>query len=187
MLLVSRLRLAMARRPWIYWLFVACCAALIWSLLASAQRGLDRERQRWGTTQRVFVATVDLAIGDRVQAEARDYPLAMLPQSAIAVLPDGTLAARSISAGEVIVEAAVGDDPDSGLPHDWVTFAVDRGHTPTLSAYDPVALFGLGERWCDGLVVGLADDVVDIAVPPSCAGAISSQVAAGELVIGRLP
>ena len=50
---------------------------------------------------------------------------------------------------------------------------------------DTVGVFGQGARWCDGLIVAITSDVVEVAVPPSCAEAVSAQVAVGGVVLAR--
>jgi hypothetical protein len=186
MVLLSRLRLALARRPWLYWLFVACCAAIIWSTLATNQAKLDDQRRRWGETRRVWVAAVDIAPGDVVRSVARDYPIAMVAASAIIDQPAGVIATSSISAGEVLVAADIDETGDDLLPPDWVVFALSNDHTPSLHQGDDVAVFGSGQRWCDGVVAAVGDDTADIGVPPTCADAVSVQIAAGTLVLATV-
>ena len=188
MLLLSRLRLALARRPWLYWLFVTCCAAIVWSTLSANQAKLDNQRQRWGETRRVWIAAVDIAPGDVVRGVARDYPIAMVTSSAISEQPLGVIATTSIAAGEVLVVADIDETSDGFLPPDWVVFALSNDHTPSLHQGDAVAVFGGGQRWCDGVVIAIRDDNddVDIGVPPTCADAVSVQVAAGTLVLATV-
>ncbi len=183
MLLLSRLRLALARRPWLYWLFVACCAAIVWSTLAANQAKLDDQRNKWGETRRVWIAAVDIAPGDIVRSVGRDYPVAMVAASAINEQPVLVIAATRISAGEVLVAADI-DEVANVLPPDWVVFALSNDNTPTLHERDAVAVFGSGQRWCDGVVVAVGDDTINVGVPPTCADAVSVQVASGALVVG---
>ena len=188
MLLLSRLRLALARRPWLYWLFVTCCAALVWSTLSANQAKLDDQRKRWGETRRVWIAAVDIAPGDVVRAVARDYPIAMVTSSAIDDEPVDVIASTSIAAGEVLVAADIDETSIGFLPLDWVVFALSNDHAPSLDQGDTVAVFGSGQRWCDGMVVAIRedDDAVDIGVPPTCADAVSVQVAADTLVMATV-
>lgn len=183
MLVLPRLRLALARRPWIYWTFVAGCAALVWSTLATSQAKLADEQRQWGETRRVWVAATDIAHGDLVRSVGRDYPIAMVPASAIEDEPIDVIATTSIAAGEVLVGADV-KTTDEVLPAGWVVFALPSDDKPTLLRGDAVVLFGSGQRWCDGVVVIVEDDVVEVGVPLTCADAVSAQVAAGALVVG---
>ncbi|MBI4882515.1 MAG: SAF domain-containing protein [Actinobacteria bacterium] len=182
MMLLPRLRLALARRPWLYWLFVAGCAVVVWSLLASGQAKLARQRREWGETRRVWIAVGDIARGAQLRTSAGDFPVAMLPPSAVTDDPAGSIADRSIANGEVIVATDVSGG-DGDLPADWVVFAVSRNRTPAVHAGDGVALFAGGQYLCDGAVVALADNSLDIGVPPACADATSVQVAADALVL----
>jgi len=186
MLLLPRLRLALARRPWLYWLFVVGCAAIVWSMVSTAQTRLDEQRRQWGETRRVWIAAVDIAPGDLVRSVARDYPMAMVTASAIADEPVGAIATASIAAGEVLVTADVATDPDASLPAGWVVFALSRADTPALRPGTSAVVFGSGQRWCDGIVVAIGDDRVELGVPPECADAVSVQVAAGTIVLATL-
>lgn len=182
MLLLPRLRLALARRPWIYWLFVAGCAAIVWSTLTASQAELADQRRRWGETRRVWVAAVDIAPGDLMRSVARDYPIAMVTSRAIDDEPIGVIATTSIAAGEVLVQSDIDGTADN-LPPDWVVFALERDDTPALHPGSTVVVFGSGQRWCDGVVVVVNDEAVEIGVPPTCADAVSVQVAGGMVVL----
>jgi hypothetical protein len=184
MLLLSRLRLALARRPWLYWTFLACCVALVWFVLATNLAELAEQRRRWGETRRVWVADIHIAPGDVVRGVAHDYPIAMVPASAIDSEPVGVIATSSIAEGEVLVHNDVDAATDALLP-DWVVFALSVDYVPAMQPGDVVAVFGSGQRWCDGEVTAVGDDTVDVGVPPTCADAVSVQVAAGTIVLAR--
>lgn len=187
MLWLSRLRLALARRPWLYWVFVASCAALVWLLLTAKRAELDDQRRRWGETRRVWVAAVDIGAGEAVRTIERDYPVAMVPASALDAEPTvGLLAETSIAAGEVLVASDVDVDTNSALPLGWVVFAFSRDHTPALHPGVAVAVFGSGQRWCDGMVVAVSADDIDVGVPSTCADAVSAQVASGAIVVASV-
>ena len=102
MRLLPRLRLLLARRPWLYWLAVGVCAAAIWVSMSAAERSVARERSQWGTTQRVWVTDEAVATGEPIVASARDLPLAMLPAAAVTAPPTG-VAAHPLAEGEVVV------------------------------------------------------------------------------------
>ncbi len=182
---LPRLRLLFARRPWLYWLIVGTCAVAVWLSVASAQAQVTRERDSWGTTRTVWVASGPVAAGDVVLAAAADYPTAMVPPSAVSSLPADAVAARSITAGEVVVAADVAVD---GLfPADWVVFAVPADGTPVLIAGDAVTVFGSGQLWCDGTAAAIGEVDVEIAVPTDCAASMSAQLALGAITIARHP
>ena len=99
MRLLPRLRLLLARRPWLYWLVVGLCASVVWLSVSAAAEGVEAERARWGTTQRVWVTSAPVAAGSSVVAVARDYPQAMVPSAALTEEPVG-VATHALAAGD---------------------------------------------------------------------------------------
>ncbi len=185
MSIVPRLRLLFARRPWLYWLLVWMCAAVVWFSVAGALADVTRERDSWGATRTVWVASGPVAAGELVGATASDYPLAMVPPSAVTSVPADVVAARSIGAGEVVVSADLA--ADGLIPADWVVFAVPADGSPTLLIGNEVSLFGSGQLWCDGLVATVSEAAVETAVPSDCAASISAQLALGAVTLARHP
>ncbi|MDO8361499.1 MAG: hypothetical protein Q7V88_01260 [Actinomycetota bacterium] len=198
MSLLPRLRLALARRPWLYWSSVAVCAAVVWLGVASAQAGVAAERDAWGSTRPVWVATEAAVPGGPLRAERREYPAAMVPVAAVTLAADtgawpaDASAARSVSPGEVLTAADLAA-ADGLAPPGWVVFGVPAAGQPTLVAGDEVAVFGSGQRWCDGVVVavgsgpgGNGTDRFDVAVPSECARDLSAQLALGAVTLARL-
>ena len=188
MRLLPRVRLLLARRPWLYWLVVGLCAAVVWLSVTAAAEGVAAERARWGTSRLVWVTVAPVAAGAPVVAVARDYPQAMVPAAALASEPDG-VAAHALAAGEVVVEGDVA--ADNGLaPADWLVFAVPAGAGPEVVAGDTVAVFGSGRWWCDGIAAAVADSAVvgrtvEVAVPPDCAPSLSAQLALQAVTLAR--
>ncbi|HNJ96853.1 MAG TPA: hypothetical protein PLV13_01910 [Ilumatobacteraceae bacterium] len=183
MSVLPRVRLQLARRPWIYWLVVGLCSLLAWSSVLGAQADARRAQRAWGSSQTVYVADRALAPGDPVRATTRQYPVTMVPSSAIATLEPDALAARAVSPGEVLVATDVA--ADRLLPAGWVVFAVATDVAPQLLAGDTVVVYGQGVRWCEGVVGAVADGVVEVAVPPDDAEAVSALVAVGDVVLAR--
>ena len=179
------LRMLFARRPWLYWLIVGMCAVAVWSSVARAQAQVTRERDSWGTTRRVWVVNGPIAAGDRLQATAKNYPIAMVPPSAMSSLPAGAVAARTLAAGEVVVTADIADH--GTVPADWVVFAIPADGTPTLIAGDAVTVLGSGQVWCDGTAAKVSELTVEVAVPIECAAAMSAQVALDAIILARRP
>jgi len=185
MSLLPRLRLALARRPWLYWSAVGLLAGAAWLGAAAAQARATAARDEWGTTRRVWVAAAPIAVGEPVRATARDFPLAMVPATAAATVPDGVVAARAIGTGEVLV--AIDFAGNGPVPADWLVFAVP-GDGPALAAGDRVVVFGSGQLWCAGVVAGgVADSLVEVGVPPDCAAPMSAQLALGAVTLARAP
>lgn len=185
MSVLPRLRLLFARRPWLYWLIVGTCAVAVWLSVASAQAEVARERDSWGSTRAVWVASGPVAAGEVVVAAAADYPTAMVPPSAVSSLPADAVAARTIAAGEVVVAMDVA--VDGLVPADWVVFAVPAAGTPTLLAGDAITVFGSGQSWCDGTAAAIGEVDVEVAVPTDCAAAMSAQLALGAITLARHP
>jgi len=185
MSVLPRLRLLFARRPWLYWLIIGACAVAVWSSVASAQAQVTRQRDSWGTTRTVWIASGPVAAGEVVRAAATDYPTAMVPPSAVASLPADAVAARPLATGEVVVAADVA--ADGLVPADWVVFAVPADGAPTLIAGDAVTVFGSGRAWCDGVAERVGDETVEVAVPMDCAPSMSAQLALGAITLARHP
>lgn len=194
MSLLPRLRLVLARRPWLYWLCVAVCAAVVWFSITAAQARVTAARDSWGATRTVWVAAGEVGAGAAVVADARQYPLAVVPAGALTSLPADAVAARSIGTGEVVVADDLAGE--SLTPDGWVVFAVPADSAPTLVVLDRVVVFGSGRQWCDGVVVaarsaadpGAVDRAgVEVAVPPDCAADVSAQLALGATTLARRP
>ncbi|MDO8403127.1 MAG: hypothetical protein Q7T27_06490 [Pseudomonas sp.] len=181
--LLPRLRLELARRPWLYWSFVGLCALVVWLGIGSADAAARHERARWGTTRTVMVATGSVAAGAPIIAEPAQYPVAIVPPSAVRALPATAVAAHQIAKGEVVVAGAVADGDD--VPSGWVVFAVTGTQPPALVPGDAVALFADGAHWCDGIVAAATPEQADVGVPTECAEALSAHLAAGTVVLAR--
>jgi len=174
-----------ARRPWLYWLIVGACGIAVWSSVAGAQAQVTRRRDSWGETRTVWVVSGPLVAGDTVRAAEDDYPIAMVPASAVSSLSADAVAARSIADGEIVVEADVAVD---GLfPADWVVFAVPADGAPGLTTGDVVSVFGSGHAWCDGRAAVVSEVVLEVAVPADCAASMSAQLALGAITLARHP
>lgn len=185
MSILPRLRMLFARRPWLYWLIVALCAVMVWLSVASTQAEVTQERNSWGTTREVWVASGPAAVGEVVRATVAEHPMSMVPPSAVSSLPDGAIAARSIAEGEVVVAADVA--VEGFVPAEWVVFAVPLDGAPSLTVGDEVSVFGSGELWCEGLAAARGESTVEVAVPLACAGSMSAQLALGAVTLARHP
>lgn len=183
MSVLPRVRLQLARRPWIYWLVVGLCSLVAWWSVLAAQQDARHARQVWGQSRTVYVADRALQPGDPVVATEQQYPVAMVPASAIDALPPDSRLVRAVAVGEVLVAADLA--ADWAAPADWVVFAVEADPAPQLIVGDTVVVYGQGLRWCDGVITALGDGVVEVAVPPDDAEAVSAQLALGEIVLAR--
>lgn len=189
MWLLARLRLLLARRPWLYWLAVGLCAGSVWLTIHGSQARVEAERGSWGATITVWVAEENTEAGASIRAAPRGYPAAVVPPSAITEAPTG-VARRSIADGEIVVEGDLAGDADP--PIGWVVLAVAADLAPVLVPGDSVAVMGNGQRLCDGLVTAVATKApsgerIEIAVPADCAGATTTHLRAATVVLARLP
>jgi hypothetical protein len=185
MSLLPRLRLAFARRPWLHWVVIAICAIVVWAQLAAAQADATRAREKWGTSRTVWVAAADAAPGEPVTAGARQYPLAMVPVAALATSPVQPVAARHIAAGAVLVVDDLAGA--TSVPVGWVVLGVPATGVPSLTTGQEVAIFAAGQRVCDGITSSSGTELVEVGVPPDCAGPLSARLLEGSVVLARLP
>ncbi len=98
----ARARLVLARRPWIYWAVVAVLAGLAAATVQGQISSVAAERDRWGATRTVLVATGHHEAGDPVVAAPMTLPVAALPDTALDELPDGAVVRQRVAAGEVL-------------------------------------------------------------------------------------
>ncbi len=183
MFLLPRLRLLLARRPWLYWLCAATCATIAAGSVASARGAAADARDGWGDTREVWVTTADVATGAALLPERRSYPVAMVPPDAVASWPVPAVAAHPLAKGEVVVAGDLAGD--RAVPSGWVAFLAPAASDSGWVVGTHTALFGTGSHLCDGVITAVPADAVEVAVPPSCAATVSMFAAGGELVLAR--
>lgn len=187
MQLLPRIRTTLARHPLLWWAAVGALAVLCGVLAAGALRRVDEARASWGTTRVVWVASAAAAPGDALVAERREYPVAMVPASAVTSSPAGAMARERIAGGEVIVAGHISLGGVAGLvPTGSVGVAVPL-RSPQLHTGDGVAAFANGQRLADGIVVRIDDDQVVLAIPADAAPGLTMAVPAGAVVLALLP
>jgi hypothetical protein len=186
MRVLPRLRLLLARRPWVRWLVVALCAAVVALQLLAAQGALERERQRWGTPRTVWVAEARTPAGGPLAARSVEWPEAIVPADAVGQLPASPVAAREVFEGQVVIGADIAGDRT--VPSGWAVFAVPVDGLPALAPGAAVAAFTGGTLLCAGRVApGTGDPTVaEVAVPHDCAPGVAAALANGELVLARV-
>ncbi|MBI4934856.1 MAG: hypothetical protein HY828_13320 [Actinobacteria bacterium] len=185
MWLLPRLRLVLARRPWLYWLVVAVCATIVWLQWSAVQSDAERARRSWGASRTVVVAIDTALTGEPLRVELRDYPVAMVPPDALTEAPPEAVAAREVVAGSVLVPFDVLGDDD--IPAEWVVLAVPSQDAPSFTRGQRAATFAGGVRTCDGIVDATTVDHVEVAVPSGCAATLTVDLFAGAVVLARLP
>ena len=183
MALLPRIRSLLARRPWIYWSFVAVLAAAGAAVVGGAMGAVDARRAEWGTTRTVWVARHALAPGDAIDAEPRSYPLAMVPRTAVMTVDAGAVARHPLAAGEVIVGSDLGAQGAVALiPAGWL--AVPVANAPVVyRPGDEVSLLADGAVLSSGVVVDVDESAVMVAVPAPDAPGVGAAALAGTLVI----
>jgi SAF domain len=180
----SRVRIAIARRPWIRWLVIAGLSIAAGSTVAGQLRGVEAARSSWAETVVVFTARQDLAPGEALSVTTAELPIAAVPKSALTEVPIGMTARQRIAVGEVVVAGDVTDGVGPAAQADTGTVVVP--------VRDPLVVSApLGARvgvFADGIVlaasakvVHLDADVVFIAVDsadgPVVAAAAQMQTA----------
>jgi hypothetical protein len=141
-----KLRVMIARRPWILWITSGLVVALVAAYLYGGRAALDRERRTWGQTSAVWVVTAPVAAGTPLSEAAvrrRDLPVAALP--ADAVTHDGAgvdrrpaTIVRALGPGDIVTERdlATGDARFALVPEGHAVVAVPAPDPP------PPALVG---------------------------------------------
>lgn len=166
---------------------VGLCAAVVTAQLMAAGSALERERARWGSARRVWVATGAADAGDIVALEERMWPDAVVPDEALTRAPVDVVAARSVARGQLLTAAdLVGD---GAVPNGWQVFAVPADGQPALAPSQRVSMYSAGTLLCRGTTAAVrpADSgVVEVAVPDQCAAAVSAALADGGLVVARV-
>jgi hypothetical protein len=193
---MPRMRMLLARRPWLYWLLVGAIAVGIVAAVAAAMGDVQRQRDAWGRTTTVFVTTRDVAVGEGLSGAvtSRDVPAAIVPPSALAVMP--IAATQRLAAGEIIVDIDVVDEqgPLALVPSGWLAIDVPLADDP-LDA--PRPLFDVGDSavvLADGsiiadraLIVDVASDGLAVAVPRDVAARVAQAAnqRVAVLALGR--
>jgi len=180
----ARARLVLARRPWIYWVVVAALAILAATTMRGEMASIAAEREGWGSTRTVLVASRQLEPGDPIAADLVELPLAALPVDAISELPESGAVRQRVATGEVLTQSDV-------TSRDGPAALAEQG-TVVVALSDPLArgvVVGLDVQvTADGLVVadaarvtGIVDDVIFVAVSerdgPTVAAAAQQGIA----------
>ncbi|MGB0112857.1 MAG: hypothetical protein WBP59_06520 [Ilumatobacteraceae bacterium] len=183
-------RLMLARRPWLYWVFVASITAVIVFAVRQQLAAVDETKATWGTTRDVLMADRSLAPGDPIAASIVALPDAMIPVGALSDVPSDALLQQRVAAGEVLldIDIAVGRGPAARAPAGSVVVALIDPLSRALSIGLEVQVAAdgliLSER---ATVVDVADDVVFVAVEPGEAASVAAAAHAGSASLLYLP
>jgi hypothetical protein len=162
----------------VYWVGVGVCALSTAVSIKSSQSAVDQQRQQWGATTHVWIATTDVQPGRALSASVRraDMPLAMLPTSAVQTVAPAAVARHFIAVGEVIVNADVSASggPSALLPKDWQAVSIDSTNAGLFAPGDSAAVFAFGQTLVDNaIVVAVGEGVVVVGI----SGEVAARVA----------
>lgn len=135
---LARLRLIVARHPWLRWGFVALPALVVGITVTTSTADMDQRRRAWGELRPVVVARQTLAPGDRVLDDdviVEDRPVALIPVNALSdmtFLTTDTRLWQWVAAGEVLTSHDVTgrSSPSARLPPGTRGLVVGSGGLP---------------------------------------------------------
>lgn len=176
---LARMRVGLARRPWLFWLIVTTTAAVAAGAARSAVASVEQEREAWGMSVSVLVTTRPVETGERLAGATApvEVPLAMTPINTVVDVEPGAVAMHPIGQGEILAE---GDVSGSGgaralAPPGWRLVAVVEpvpsragvGQHASVAA-DGVVLAR------DSVVIGRHGEATLVAVPDGDAAAVAA-------------
>lgn len=181
------------RRPVPWWVAAAVLTVVTTVTVARATGEAVAERARWGEDRPVVVALVDHEAGDRLRAEVRLLPSAVVPDDALTELPAGGTAVSALAAGEVVLAHRVAPDGLSlvaaRLPAGTRGVAVPHGIAPLPvevgDRVDVLASFETGTATVatGALVVDVGEDAVTLAVDRADAAGVADAVTSGVVTL----
>jgi hypothetical protein len=188
MSIAARLRLGLARSPWLYWAIVAVLAGTAGLLVMRAASGVDAARQSWGETRQVFVASQTIEAGGPLDgfASRRDVPSPVVPSDAVTDLDADAVARQRIAAGEIVVahDIAPSAAPQSLIPAGWLAVAVSEPVASGAAVGDAVSVATGGIVVAtDGLVVGVVGEALLVAVPADEAAQVAQAASTGDVAV----
>ena len=192
MSIAARLRLALARSPWLYWAIVAVLAGD-----RRAVRDARRQRRRDGppvvgrdTTRCRRPPAVEPGGRSRRSAEPRQLPAPMVPADAVTELATDAVARQRIAAGEVIVthDVVAHAAPQSLIPQHWLAVAIAEPVASGARVGDGVTVTAGGVVIAaEGVVVGLAGEALLVAVPADEAPQVAHAASTGDVAVLLTP
>ncbi len=184
---LARIRLTMARHPWVYWVAIAMLAGAVALGTARAMAGVDAQRRSWGQQATVWVASQAIEPGQPIRSKSRQVPRATVPSGAVEVAPDNSVARQRIGAGEIVVDIDVSAPGPAGLvPDGWVAFAVPAP-VAQWSIGDHVRVYAADQFVDAGVVVGGGDSGSMVAIPVDAAPAMATALLADTVTIALAP
>jgi hypothetical protein len=188
MSIAARLRLGLARSPWLYWAIVAVLAGTAGLLVLRAASGVDAARESWGKTRQVVVARHTIEPGAPLDGSVinREVPSPVVPGDAVSDLDTDAVARQRIAAGEIVVIHDVSPNaaPQSLIPDGWLAVAVSEPVASGASVGDTVSVATGGiVLAADGLVVDIVGEALLVAVPAGEAAQVAQAASTGDIAI----
>ena len=185
--MLARVRLMVARHPWIYWAATAVVAGVVAFGAANTFAGVDAARRSWGRQTEVWMSTSAIEPGQPITAAAHQVPVAVVPVAATHEDPAGMIARQRMGPGEIVTDNDVSSGGSVGLiPAGWVAFAVPASgeHFATgdhLEVYSGQQLVG------PGLAIDVDESDVMVAVTTSAAPALAAALLADSVTLALTP
>ncbi len=178
---IPRVRILLARRPWIYWTAISVVAVVVGVSVAGLLSDIRRARESWGETTTALVAVTLVEAGEVISDsyEAREVPLAMVPPAALTSMPPGAIATQKISVGEIVLTSDVdhGAGPLALLPSGWLAMSVQMSVDDTFVAGAPAVIVAAGSTIApNAVIVRIVADGLIIGVPADVAPAVADMV-----------
>ncbi|MGZ4740796.1 MAG: hypothetical protein ACXV5U_08930 [Ilumatobacteraceae bacterium] len=184
---LARIRLMVARHPWVYWLVISALAGVVALGAARAMAAVDAARRSWGEQEAVWVASAAAEPGQPIQADRRQVPRALAPASAVIDDPADAPARQRIASGEIITELDLAAGGAAGLiPHEWLAFAVPAA-VAHFAPGDHVRVYSGDQFVAASLVVGRDDSAVMVAIPIESAPAMATALLANTVAVALTP
>jgi hypothetical protein len=189
-----RIRLIVARRPWIRWLIIFGIGLLVALMVSGQLQRIDTARAAWSDQSDVWVAAADHSPGDMLVAERRTLPRLAIPPAAVDHITSGATARQQLRRGEVIVDsdvtalsgpAAVADVGQVVVPVSDPLLTMASG---SLSIGVSVMILSEGIVLAsDAHIAAIDGDVIFVAVDVADAASVAAaaQVRAASIVFPR--
>jgi len=187
---IARARTFSARHAWLRWIVVLALAATAGVATHRQLDTVEAERDAWGDTVDVLVATGDLVPDGAITAHIVAAPRALTPAAALGSLPDSARLRQRVMRGEILTAADVTAAPGPAS-------SAESG-TAVVAVIDPLvrdASIGL-EIWVssegvvlaeEATIVSIVDDVVFVSVPDRDAPMVAAASQAGLASLIFLP
>jgi hypothetical protein len=187
--LVRRVRLVVARRPWVRWLAVVVLATAAGGSVHTRLQSFEAARAQWTEQRRVPVALARAAPGEVIVWEWRELPAVGIPDRVAPDIAPGALARQQVGVGEIIVDAdlAVGPGPAAGASPGHVVVPVSDPLVTDAAIGLEVAIYSDGLVLADAArIVAVAAEVVFVEVSEPDAPLVAFAAQTRQASIGFL-